>query len=399
MNNTKPEVRVNKLGVPVTKHVLIDPKANSSKTILPPVPNVVRAPVTGSPEQLRMQDVVLSGRLFPADERLSSLLDQSEKTIYKFNACEAEIFAVMSVTDLGNAFALLEIGMRTADEARDHLYEIGASDLIHDRSALMQELLERGIPYDKSAYVLQKEFDAESSPYCADALEFYAWKGSVGVETRRLVCSDIIDGKVRLDDLKTIDMDKLDSSERVEAVTSSLAKFSSKKKKPYTLADMSKLLDLAARDQVDGEDIAATVTLLEKVGIEGVEKLEDVYRFVSHHWELKASVKDPIEASYYATLVSEGMERAGVKLDDTYLSTTFPTEVIALRKNKIGSDYATALLSNGLVAEEAVAYVKLLESEDITPDEALPLISDGKTAHEIIGIHNGINTHVADGWL
>jgi hypothetical protein len=347
-----------------------------------------------------MQDVKLSVKLFPADERLSSLLDQSEKQSFTFNACEAEIFEIMSVTDAGNAFALMEMGMRTADEARDHLYELGASDLIRDRSSLMQQLLERGVPYDQSAYVFQRivPVESETSPYCADALEFYAWKGNVGVQERWSLCNDIVDGKVRLDDLKTIGMDKLSTSERVHAVTRSLAKFGSRKKKPYTLADMSRLMDLVTRDKVDGEDIDATVTLLEKVGIEGVNKLEDVYRFVSHHWELTED-KNPIEASYYAALVSEGMERAGVERDDMYLSTSFPDEVITLRKNKVGVEYATALLAKGFDAAETVAYVKLLEAEGITPDDALPLISEDKTAHEIIGIHNGINAHVADGWL
>lgn len=401
MNNTKPEIRVNKLGIPVTKHVLIDASAKGSPKKLPPVPVVQTSPMTATPQQLTNADVVMSSRLFASDDRIFNLLGEVRAEPYTFNASPAEIFSVYSVTNCGNALALMEMGVRTADEARDALYEAGASDLIKDRSAVMEEAMKRELPYDKTAYLFQKLIDplnAESTPYVADALEFYAWKGNVGVKERMEICNDIIDGTVRLDDLKSIGLNKLDTSSAVHAVTASLKKFSKRKKKPYTPAEMGQLLNKAKKDRVEGDDIAIAVEAIEKFGIDGIKKLDDLYHVVSHHWYLEDD-KTPVESAYYAALVSEGTQRAGRTLSDVYLSTTFVNEIVAFRSAKISAEQATALFSQGHDAEESIAYLKLLDDEGIAPDEALPLIAEGKSAQEIIGIRNGINPSVADGWL
>ena len=126
-----------------------------------------------------------------------------------FDATDIEVYDVLSTTrNHATAMVLLQEGVRTTEEARNYLKSIDAEPLIDDRSQLAQKALERRI--DAATLITFGEYYNPELWHAGDHLERYL----DGVEAysypqfqtnrRGPLLSDILTGKIRFSDIKTI---------------------------------------------------------------------------------------------------------------------------------------------------------------------------------------------------
>jgi hypothetical protein len=386
MSNLIPEIRTNKHGVPVKKYVRADPKAAISPSSLP-------APLSAPASKHRLS----AAQLQPRKRSLSSLKYESDKRLrslrpfggYEFVSSDAEMLDVMSVTDDANAFALMNLGVRTADEACDHLEELGADDLIKDRSSFTNKLLERGLLPENAADFLSNgqlrlrmsSDEMEASPYCADAVAFHSHGGLTHKDesytsyftARKL----ILEGNLRLADLKELGYERITRGAHLSTITEAVQRHA-KGDANYSLSDLGALLDkMDAEGHNTGQDDARTkqaIKLLDRVGWDKVSKLDEMDSFILRYRKPADEADEPtaVDAAYYEAILAHGMERTAGQLagrSGRYWASEYPGEA------------------------------RILREAGISTEDAIPLMADGKTAHETIGILNGVEAVIADGWL
>lgn len=384
MSNLMPEIRTNKNGVPVKKYVRADPKSASSASSLPAPLSSPASKHQPSAAQLEPKKRWLSSLKYEPDNRLQSLNPYGG---FEFESSDAEMLDVMSVADDANAFALMNLGVRTADEACDRLQELGADDLIKDRSAFTNELLERGLLPESSADLLnmgQYKIRAsaeqmEASPYCADAVAFHSHGGLVHNDDDFTGRKLILEGNLRLADLKEVGYEQLarGKSNNLKIAIGAVQRHA-KGESDYPLSDLGKLLDKLTDEGHDpGYEDARTknaIKLLERVGWDKITKLDGLDSFLLRYRkpEDEADEGTAVDAAYYEAILALGMERTAGQLagrSGMYWAREFPSEA------------------------------RILREAGVSTEDAIPIMADGKTAHETIGILNGVEAVIADGWL
>lgn len=383
MNNLTPEIRTNKNGIPVKKYVRTDPRSTFSPSSLPAPLSAPAAKYQPTAAQLEPKDRWLSGLMYEPDDRLKSMITDGG---YEFECSDAEMLAVMSVADDANAFALMNSGARTADEACNLLQEIGAEDLIKDRSAFTNEMRERGLTPERSAnllsmgkFTIAPAEQMEASPYCADAVAFHSHGGLMHNDPNFMARRMILEGSLRLADLKEVGYAQLGRGQNNNLkIAIGAIQRHARGETNYPLSDLGKLLDMLNDEGRDsGYEDARTknaIKLLERVGWDKITKLDDLDSFLLRYQrpEDEADEAAAVDAAYYEAILASGMERVAGQLGGRtgmYWAKEFPGEA------------------------------KILREAGVSTEDATPIMADGKTAHETIGILNGVEAVVADGWL
>lgn len=363
MTNLTPETRVNKLGVPVIKHVRASPKTKSSQAKLPAPSTKPKAKATKY-RSIQVERTISSFEHMP-DNRLNERTPGN----FAFTANDVEVYSVLGITDAGNAFALLELGARSAEDAQELLTEMGAEDLLIDRKEFMQEMLDRNISPEVTASCLPMiPEEWEDSPHLADAVEFSSLDMFEGVQGVSAVRRFILAGDIRFSDVDALGS-KLSQSDNLRTMTDTLLKLGNGSSR-NTIEDVKAFLNRAVKDRVVRDGLRNGTFLLEKHGVEAIDKLEDLGSFtVRFKSSPNVDHDESVDSAYYEALLSEAIVREGKEQHGRYWVQTFPSEV------------------------------SLLRAEGISVEDAAPLMVSGLTAHQTAGVLKGVEMSVSDGWL
>lgn len=380
MSNLIPEVRVNKNGVPVTKHVSSagKPAVSRRDAPAPTLSGSSRKTVKLRPKQAEQRyrnfhfQPVIDG-----DKRLLAGRPVQDPI---FTASDAEIFDVFSATDASNAVLLLEKGIRSADEARSHLRKIDAGDLIRDYSGLMDEMLARNVsPEDTADGVLRLDVHLARRPnqndYSAnypDTIEFLSLSAFENMRGREHFMKDILEGRINFGDIKAIGTTRLKPYDRLYFLRDILARKQSGNRE-FDTDDMKKFLDKSSDSGLVQGHFKSVIHLFDEMGMEGVDKLNDLKSFSSYFWEeMKNDEEDTrflVERSLYFAQLSEGIQSGPIERSGRYWGEGF--------------------------REDAA----LLRDTGVDVNDAIRLMNEGISARQVAGVANGMETAVADGWL
>jgi hypothetical protein len=380
MSNLIPEKRVDKNGVLKTKHVRAAGKPAVTKRQAP-------APTLGgssrTPVKLRPKQVVQRYRNFhfhpviDADKRLLAGRPVKDPI---FTASDVEIYEVFSATDSANAILLLENGVRSADEARAYLRKIDAGDLIRDYSSLMDDMLSRNVsPEDTSNGMLRLDLHIARRPnqndYSAnypDTIEFLSLSAFENMRGRTNFMNDILEGRINFGDIKDIGTTRLKVFDRLYFLRDILARKQSGER-DFDIDDMKKFLDKSGKSGLVQGHFKSVIHLFDEMGIEGVNKLDDLKTFSSYFWEeMKNDEEDTrflVERSLYFAQLSEALQNGPTERSGRYWGQGFKQDAALLR-------------DSGVKIEDAIR-----------------LMNEGMSAQQVAGVSNGMETAVADGWL
>lgn len=281
---------------------------------------------------------------------------------YSFVCTDVEAYDVMSVVTPPNAVPILATGARNAEEAVGYLRENNLGHLIQDNSDFEREVLERNLSAEKlvRGYVTLPA-DAFTSEYFMDALEATTMS-SLDNKTgwQNSVVRKVLQGKIDLADIKTIGVTQVTSlslseMENLEAMKSGELGF-----------DAAAYRDLVARTNVkknaDRYTASAVINLAKTYGADEILTLRDPAAAVQLNNYLMARTGYPKERIPSALLWA----------DELVALTKFPVNVNDLIK---------------------------LQDAGVSVQRAAAGYADDLTAQQIIGMYNGIEPSVSEGWL
>lgn len=202
MSNLIPEKRVDKNGVAVTRHVRVPKAPVPAKPM--PVPTMqvreigLKVPPTNS--QTREHSYLFEGSKFPVDHDLARKLDLAPgRPIIAVHGSDQEIYEVLAVTDRSTAIALLEHGVRSADEAVEVLEAFDREDLIQDNSKVVNDAFDRMVL--SHTFMSHNDPDDLSKPNYVDyieALDMTPLRGNTDLH------ESVRDGLVRIEDIREV---------------------------------------------------------------------------------------------------------------------------------------------------------------------------------------------------
>lgn len=379
MSNLIPEQRVNKLGHTVTKHVRSGARSAASNVKIPAPSASVRSakPLKLRPRQLEQVQREFSNFKYQADKAFGY-----NGTTHIFVASDQEMYEVMSVASLGNAFALLWRGVRSADDARQHMRELGIQSSIIDESALMHELLKRRVPPEETADALcalvlersdKSAAEFHDSPHRADVIEFLSYAGLKGQRSLNYVRDDILAGAINMSDIREISVSRLKHPDRLYCLRETLRDRAAGKI-DFPLEDLKTVMDRASEQGINYGTFRDLLPLLKHYGIEGINKMENLNAFIGTYrgWEKgypEEVNRDEMDRAYYHAILEDGTEYGAVERSGRYWGETFPKEVALLR------------------------------NAGVDVDQAITLMNEGKNAQQIIAMLAGVELALADGWI
>lgn len=367
-----PEKRVDKNGVARIKHVRATPRT-SSLTKAPPAPRLTPAAkgLKLRPSQIEQRKQTFSGFAYDAHTSMA----KRRKTPrgdepYEFTASEAEIYDVLSVAHSGDAMVLMELGVRTADEARDYLTKFGETDLIVDNGELTGEMLKRNIApkdYLNATNTSAKQVDFRA-PFFADQIEFDSIQSFSSSFRRDLTRRHIYEGNLSLADIKFIGVSNLKKYDRLRGMHDTLIEYH-KGKIDCSIEDMKSFVVRANNEQLVLGHFKDAVHLLRNLDRESIDEIESLSTFASLFNEKEEDIVAETNRAHYATVLLEGMEKTGGERSGRYWAYDFPRDVDTLR------------------------------SAGISVKDAIPLMSEGMSAQQVVGVLNGVSVAVSEGWL
>lgn len=367
MTHLIPVQRMDKNGKLVTRHVRPSTDSGAKNTL--PAPSVT------TPANVSGLDALREFKMSRFVHESSTLIHPRSnmgKMNFEFIACDYDVYDVMSVTSNGNAFVLLEMGIRSPEEAVDYLREHDADILIEDNSELVQEMIQRGIPADKFARAYEDISPSmkHMSKYLADGIEFSTAEAMMATSNVSVVTNDIMDGRIKLSDLKAVGYERLDG--RLFHMREPLMRHAAEEA-TFTLDELRWFLDQPDVLTMNGPQTAEAMSLFEYLGAKKMKKLGDISTLVhSYRAELPqnaAERREEMDRAFYQAQLLEGLADAPSHRSSRYWATDLRRDVDQLRQS------------------------------DIKVEDALPLMREGRSAQEAIGIIAGIETSIAGGWL
>lgn len=381
MSNLIPEQRADKNGNLVTRHVRATPKQGAGHSAMPQpslgTSNDTRgAKKAFKPRKAQLEQHHISHNVdsYPFDKRL--VTDASEKdaerernsryysSYYAFKASEVEVYDVLSVAPIGEALRMLSRDIRTADEARAHLTEHGAADLIIDRHDTMNEALEKNVShYDFVSKYEAMDNKKQSSHNLIDCVRFASTSLAEGVNGTLI--DQIASGRISFDDIKAVGITRLKPHGRAYSAVSAFEGLSSGEG-DYTIDGIKALLDRASAEVLDSREFSYVCRAMKSIGIEEtlsfkkLKPLADAYHFYNIAPGSNKYEGNAMERAVYAARIRDGSV-----------------------KSILSSNYSDAFFEAGIPA-----------------DKAVDVISRGGGLREAIAIHEeGIQGSVAGGWL
>lgn len=381
MGNLISEKRVDRNGNLVTRHVRATPKQGAGRSAMPqPSLGSAASPVAPrrafKPREKQRAQSHQSHNVdkYPFDSRL--VTDQSEKDeeaarqnrwysrYYTFKASEVEIYDVLSVAPIGEALRMLSRGVRSADEARQHLIDHGAGDLIIDRKSVMDEALEKNVShYDFVSRYAEINNDYGDTEHLVDCVLFGSSSLSEGYNAS--VMDRIASGMISFDDIKAVGITKLKTHDRAYHLSNAF-KALHEGESGYTVDNIKTLIARAQDEDFSSADWSHLSRFMDKIGISETLKFNKLKNlrdaFLTYFIAPGANrfEEDRDERAFFSAKVRDGISRYT-------LSTTFTDQFF---------------------------------EAGIPVEATIDVVSRGGGLREAIAIHEeGIAGSVSGGWL
>ena len=133
---------------------------------------------------------------------------KAEGNWYRFQCSEIEYYSVLSVVRPFDAMNLLHRGIRSADEAVEFLHKNGIEHLSADYSAYTDELLRHRIGPNMAAVYLDSIIDADADPQlAADWVKMCSQKSML--DKAVVIKDEMLSGEVTIADLKAVGVKNL----------------------------------------------------------------------------------------------------------------------------------------------------------------------------------------------
>jgi hypothetical protein len=285
MSNLTPEVRVNKNGVPVTKHVKRDDALSGAKNPIPsPVlhPSEKKKPLKLLPRQQESKFQGLDRTTFrPSEELLKALPFQYRGERYNYDMSDEAAYSMFSTMRVNDALHMIHFGIKTKDEALGFLMNRKLDSLVQDNSAMMQEALERRIPA-LNFVALHGDYGMNGHPpgIFLDAAEAYSSGTLRSLESPtslNTVHLRVLAGDLSLADIKKVGISRIQKSNASQTVLNSL-QFMKNGSLDCTADDIRDLID---KNNKDNSVSAPLKWALQSINIYGAEFLVGVDRLLS----------------------------------------------------------------------------------------------------------------------
>lgn len=377
MSNLRPEKRVNKNGVAVTKHVRAAAKPASLTNVpAPALKGAPRAiPAKAKPltkKQLEPNYNSLIRAHFRVSEELTDALLATHgkprlNQIYTFTCSDAEVYAVISVAGMENSAALLEAGFRDKDSTEEYLRSKGLDHLVRDESEMVRNALHRGVPTQQLFEAYRRHFHNTDTPpdinRLLDTAEARAHKGLREAKFTPSIPDRIALGEISMDDIRTIGATRfLKASEPNEFMLNQLAELNTGE------------LDYGA------EQIRETI-----------ERFTDP----------RGAVNTPQVRGVFAVARVCGYEE-GTKLKYPALSSPFIRIAEGTPEEKLAAvNYAEEVLE-GVMPKFNISTQSVYKpyQAGATIEQAIQYVNGNITIEQIIAINeHGIAPSVSEGWL
>lgn len=364
MTHLIPEQRIDKNGRLSTKHVRATAKGKNVHSNVPAPSLGTRAKVRNPKSAQKAFDPSLTQttqehRCFgegylnchPNLEHLNEIGNNSagrNYTVFSFVASEVEMYDVLSVTSPDHAVRLLAKGIRTADEAVQYMRSHRASDAILDLKAMSDDSLRRRI---KSEVFMRRasELFQTGSPHFMDALEAHSIT-SIKDQIVGRIEHGLLDGSIKLDDIRYIGTTKLKVHNRLRRSADALIRVNQPDQN-YTLDDMKALVSRAVAETsntIEGEYQAALEHMME-FGPEAINSCESLSLFRS----IDASHRSYKGADRHDRITYEVTFRNLYKKADSERVRT--DKVMLLRDAGVAPEDGARMLDEGLSLQAAIA--------------------------------------------
>ena len=276
MSNLIPEKRVDKNGVTVTRHVRAPKAPVPAKPMPMPVVKTreigLRIPPTNS--QTREHSYLFGGSKFPLDPDLARKLElDTNRPVVAVHGSDQEIYEILSVTDRSTAIALLERGVKSADEAIEVLEAFDREDLIQDNSAVVNDAFERMVL--SHTFLSNNDPDDIAKPHYVDyleALDMSPLRGNTDLH------ESVRDGLVRIEDIREVSPHRINLAGHWRIIKPALMKIADGTAN-YTAEGVVKVLSVH-KPPVQAHEMGTTFAFAQRYGADFATKVTPIDYYV-----------------------------------------------------------------------------------------------------------------------
>lgn len=367
MTNLIPEVRVNKNGVPVTRHVKPEAARGGKGSIpSPAIPaKTKKKPFKLWPGQQELRSKALDRITFrPREEMLKALSLKNRGGQYDYRASDEDAYSMFSIMGVNEAIHMIHFGINTKDDALDFIESHGLNSLLQDNSGMMQDALERRIPA-LNLVALHGEYgmNGHLPGLFLDAVEAYSsgtLKSMDSPTSLNSVHLRVLAGDLSLADIKTVGISRIHKSNAAQTVLNAL-QFMKSGSLDCTADDIRALID---KNNEENNISTPLKWALQSINIYGAEFLIGVDRLMS------------------ASSMAESYEHKAVPVPEIKELITY--EGIMRRNGRSGSSVNT----------------RMLRDAGVDPAVAGRLYSGNESVQRIIGAQkDDVAVAVSGGWL
>lgn len=365
MSNLTPEKRLDRNGKLVTRHVRNSTAKSASQSIPAPTTTSTSSTPPG-PSAARTKPRtwdVDRWSLSRADSKLrDACTTYNTSYTYDFTCSDVEAYDVMSVVNFANAVPVLSTGARSAAEAVEFLKKNNLQHLIIDNAAPAREALARNLSAERVAKGYNKDLpaDAEESEHFMDAVEASTMASlDNGSGWHSAMIRLTLKGRININDVKTIGVTRvaalaLSETERLEALKRGDLGFNAETYRELVIRTNK-------HNSSDQYTTTAVLSLARQHGADNILKLE--------YLPAAAQINNRLDALGYP----EDQRLGAITWHDEFRR-----------------EYMFGVSTHDIMA---------FYESGISPHDAALGLQDDLTAQQIIGIHNGIESSVAEGWL
>lgn len=357
-NPLRPEVRVNKNGVPVIKHVRSGEPVSSDRTTSIPAPSAAPAKVRPKPSTApKLWDYNKSS--IRADwDIVQSVRDTFKARMnYTCQVSDAEAYDVMAVVAPRNLLPLLASGIRTRDQATKFLRSEGLEDYLIDNTALVEEAISRRVAARK-IMLMDNDFPyiGMEHKFYFDAAEVNSIKALQELESGRGVTERVLNGTISASDIKKIGAVRIASAGGNSQVLEQLAMINAGNSS-ISVEQLAKIITKAnpRTIQSDPYTVNQTVRAARLYGPEVIIALDNLDLLNRKAREISAIVDDPKEAGEMLVWADRIWQ----------LSKSVPetADIVMLYRADISAEVAAEHFESGMTAQQIIA----LTQENIEP--------------------------------
>jgi hypothetical protein len=363
-----PEVRVNKNGVPVTKHVRVDltnPAGYKSK--LPP-PSV-QSPKTSTkklPQSLtKSRQWQINKGLVRAELSIMNAVRPllAPYMYYKFECSDAEAFEVMKVVDARNVIPLLAAGVRTKEAAEAFLDSKGLRGLTVDNEDFVMKVMSRGIT-PQAAIQMRSDLPDFSfdHPHYLDAMEAHGYKALREAEGNFGVTYRVLSGSISVSDIKVLGAVRAASGGANSQIMDELSMIHS------------------GQSNMDAETLLRVITKSNPKNIK------------SDPFTVNTVVR---QARVYGPETVLGVRRIEFMNSQIQAFSQLEEDNLEVGRMLVWQDKMDALKGEYMTPKTVADFYKA----GIAVEEAAQRYKEGMTLNQYLGIKDGITPSVSGGWL